>query len=474
MQSSVQLSSAQYRPDIDGLRAIAIISVVFNHAGFYGFSGGYVGVDIFFVISGFLITSQLFNEAVTRGRLRLGAFYARRVRRLMPAGFLVALVTLMLGGLFMRMTSYEQLYLARSALAMAFFSSNFYFSTLQGGYFDAPSFTLPLLHTWSLSVEEQYYLIWPLLMLLLLRLSGVKDRTENAFRTRVIWTLGVMVLISFALSALTTRNYPNFAFYLLPARLWELALGGILGVAGENFYRAQRRWAGFLALIGLALIGYAVIYFDHQTSFPGWRAIVPVIGTSALIVGTTAKDGGLVRKLLSIRPLVMIGLLSYSWYLWHWPLLSIYRIHNLGNLDLVANGYVVAVALILAWITFVLIERPIRLRRPWVFSAIRSTLLAGVVFSLITVLAAGGLMKWRNYQKNDELYLWLMAAQGDYPPLFHKCMFGGTNGDKPVVQLLRDECTVGPNPDKPRIALWGDSHADHMLPLLTGVFPQSS
>ena len=252
----------------------------------------------------------------------LGAFYARRVRRLMPAGLVVVAATLLLGAIFLPPASNEQLSLARTAIAFAYFGSNFFFFRTTGGYFDAPSFSLPLLHTWSLAVEEQYYLIWPLIMLLIFRFSGSR-RTEGLMRTRSMWVLGIMLVASLALSIGTTRDHQNFAFFLLPARIWEFAIGGMVGLAGTAFYTRLRPWAEGLAVAGLALIVYSVVALDHATPFPGWVAIFPVLGSALLIAGTTADEDGFVRRILALKPMVFIGLLSYSWYLWHWPLLSL-------------------------------------------------------------------------------------------------------------------------------------------------------
>ena len=450
----------KYRPDIDGLRAVAIISVVFYHAGFPGFSGGFVGVDVFFVISGFLITSLLFNEAVATGRVSLSAFYARRVRRLMPAGLLVVAVTLLLGGLFMPPASDEQRSLARSALAVAFFGSNFYFFRTSGGYFDDPSFSMPLLHTWSLAIEEQYYLLWPLLMLLVFRWAGVA-RAESAMRVRVVWVLAGMLLLSLALCIGTTPDYHNFAFYLLPARVWEFALGGIVGLAGTAFHSRLQRWAEGLSVLGLSLIVCSVAGLNYRTPFPGWAAIFPVLGSAVLIVGMSANEHGFVRRMLAVRPLVFIGLLSYSWYLWHWPLLSIHRIYTLGTLDIPANALLVSLALALAWLTYVWIEHPIRMRRPWLFGRVRTTLFAGVGISLATVLMALGLWAWYKHQKSFD------TNPTDIPPYQKLCSLSRI---QPVGKLPRDKCIHGPDKMHPKVLLWGDSHAGHMMPMLMEAF----
>ena len=463
----MEQSKGKYRPDIDGLRAIAIASVVFNHAGVPGFSGGFVGVDIFFVISGFLITSLLFNEAVATGRVNLSAFFARRVRRLMPASLVVVATTLLLGGAFLPLASKDMAELARSAIAVGFFFSNIFFFNSSGGYFDAPSFALPLLHTWSLSVEEQYYLIWPLLMVLLFRFKSLTG-TEAKARMWVIAVLGFMLVASLALCIATTADYQKFAFYLLPSRIWEFAIGGMLGLANERFYSRLQRAGGLLAVIGLALIGYAIVELNHKTAFPGAAAIIPVLGSTMLIAGMTASSGGLVRRFLSLRPFVAIGLLSYSWYLWHWPLLSIYRIHNLGVLDVSANVIIVSLALGLACLTYIWIERPVRMHRPWVFNSVRSTLLAGVGISVCMALMAGGLMLWRTHQKSSDLYMMLKTGRED---LQSGCT---VSFDKPFNSLPGDECYYGPRGAPTKIVLWGDSHAEDKAAMLVEALPDTN
>jgi peptidoglycan/LPS O-acetylase OafA/YrhL len=467
MQPFTTNSSRKYRPDIDGLRAIAIISVIAYHAGFRGFSGGFVGVDIFFVISGFLITSLLFNEAVATGHVNLGAFYARRVRRLMPAGLVVVAATLLLGAVFLPPASNEQLSLARTAIAFAYFGSNFFFFRTTGGYFDAPSFSLPLLHTWSLAVEEQYYLIWPLIMLLIFRFSGSR-RTEGLMRTRSMWVLGIMLVASLALSIGTTRDHQNFAFFLLPARIWEFAIGGMVGLAGTAFYTRLRPWAEGLAVAGLALIVYSVVTLDHATPFPGWVAIFPVLGSALLIAGTTADEDGFVRRMLALKPMVFIGLLSYSWYLWHWPLLSLFRIYNLGDQDVAANALIIVLALVLAWLTYVLIENPIRVRRPGPFRSVRPTLFVGLGIALVTVSMGSGLKAWRNYQRTLDIHRPVVTARNDYAPFREKCTL---DANRPFGEFPLTGCIHGSDKGYPKILLWGDSHADHLMPALIEAFP---
>ncbi|MER2516583.1 MAG: acyltransferase family protein [Candidatus Accumulibacter phosphatis] len=467
MTPQSQKTPSRYRPDIDGLRAIAIIAVVFYHAGFPGFPGGFVGVDVFFVISGFLITALLFNEAAATGRLSLSAFYARRVRRLLPAALIVVAVSLLLGAFVMPPASDEQRSLARSAMAVAFFASNFFFFTTTGGYFDAPSFTMPLLHTWSLAVEEQYYLIWPLLMLLVFRFFR-GTATESTMRARVVWALGVMSLISLAVSIGMTPEQQSFSFYLLPARVWEFAIGGVVGLAGSALCARLRSWGEGFAVLGLVLIVYSVVMFNDGTPFPGSAAIFPVCGTALLIIGMTANEHGIVRRVLASRPLVFIGLLSYSWYLWHWPLLSFYRIYSLGARSLAANALAITAALVLAWLTYVWIERPARMYRRGPFRSIRATLFTGGAICLLTLSLSAGLWAWRHHQQSADAYQWIKTARADRPSFVAAC---SQPERPPVADLPLDECTYGPHKQQPKLLLWGDSHAHHFLPMLTAAFP---
>lgn len=460
-------SHSKYRPDIDGLRAIAIISVIAYHAGFPGFSGGFVGVDVFFVISGFLITSLLFDEANRTGRVSLSTFYARRIRRLMPAGLVVVTATLLLGAFFISPVADDQKTLARSAIAFAYFWSNFFFFKKTGGYFDDPSFNLPLLHTWSLAIEEQYYLIWPLIMVGLFFFSGEKRTQVGVMRSRGIWILAGMLVISLSLSVVLTKEHQNFTFYLLPARIWEFAIGGLVGLAGTAFYNRLRPWAEALAFTGLALIVYSIVAFTHETPFPGWAATLPVFGSALLIMGTTSNEQGYLRRALGIKPFIAIGLLSYSWYLWHWPLLSIYRIYNLGEQDLLANAVIVVIALLLAWQTYLWIERPIRIYRPGLFKHTRSTLLIGLGMCLVTFTLANGLLKWHKSQNKSDKYAAIAAARNDHSPYRDTCSL---NGQIPFNELPQKACTHGPDGKAPQILLWGDSHADHFMPMLMDKF----
>jgi peptidoglycan/LPS O-acetylase OafA/YrhL len=299
------MTTPTYRPDIDGLRAIAVLGVVIYHSGFDIVSGGYVGVDVFFVISGFLITTIIIRE-IAEGAFSLANFYERRCRRILPASIVTVAASLIAG--YFLLETRDMGNLAHSAIANNLFLSNIFFY-LQTGYFDAAAELKPLLHTWSLSLEEQYYVVTPLLLILIARFCQRKY-------LRIVVPIGIA---SFAACVYwTTENQPA-AFYMLTTRGWELLIGSILAIA--TIPRVSSKAAmQTLATFGLVLILVSMFLFDDQTVFPGAAAALPTLGTAILIyTGTT--DATLVNRALSLRPLVFVGLISYSLYLWHWPII---------------------------------------------------------------------------------------------------------------------------------------------------------
>ena len=297
--------ASRYRPDIDGLRAIAVLSVVLYHAGFTTFGGGYVGVDIFFVISGFLITRLLVSEIVEGGgRLDFGRFYLRRARRLLPALFFTLLASSVVA---IWSLSPQQLELYGASLAYSVLSvSNIYFY-LQSGYFDTAAALKPLLHTWSLGVEEQFYLLWPLLLFLCV--------PRRWLAATAVATAG---LVSLALSEALLAEHADAAFYLMPFRIFQFSLGASLVwlIPRQTMSETGR---DALLVVGFVLIACAVFLFSDETPFPGLHALVPSFGAVLCIyAGETRRLG----RLLSNRLSVSIGLISYSLYLVHWPIVS--------------------------------------------------------------------------------------------------------------------------------------------------------
>lgn len=461
-------ATTQYRPDIDGLRAIAITAVVAFHAGLKGVTGGFIGVDIFFVLSGFLITSMLFKEAELTGKINLQEFYARRVRRLLPASSLVLVISVLLAYFFLIPIGDEQLKFVRSAIAAAFFVSNIYFWKSSGGYFDGPSDQIPLLHTWSLSVEEQFYLIWPILLIGIVRFAILKGLK---LRNLVLLALAAMFTSSLATSIWLSIESPSAGFYLLPSRIWELAAGAMAGVflhKRELKNNLNTRWfAELLSLVGLSAIIIGIVYFDPTMAFPGWVALLPVSGTVAVVIAGALSDKNSVSRILSTKPMVWIGKLSYSWYLWHWPLLVFVKINNFGQSDLSTNLAVVVFALLLAFLTYYFVENPIRHDKPWAFRTQKGSLKLGVgmiVISIATVLALLGI---RMQVQETALSKQVDFAYLDFSPLRFTC---SRNGSMPLEVLNKTACEIGNKTATETIVVWGDSHSDHWMPLIVDYF----
>lgn len=308
-----------YRADIDGLRGIAVLSVMLFHAGVPGFGGGFVGVDVFFVISGFLIT-QLILADCEAGRFSFRRFYERRVRRLLPA-LLLVMGASFVAGLFV-LSPGEMRDFSVSAIAAVTFVSNVYFWRTSG-YFEQAAELKPLLHTWSLAIEAQFYIAFPILLLALRRYG------HRVLLTGLIVALVVSLLVA---QGLVTRK-PVAAFFSLPTRAWELALGAVLAVLLEN---KASRWAApakpdALAFLGLGLIAISVVAFNARTAVPGFPALIPTMGAGLVILA--GRDSRIVSRLLTWKPLLILGLASYSAYLWHHPLLAFGRIASGGSLD---------------------------------------------------------------------------------------------------------------------------------------------
>ncbi len=341
-------TARSYRPDIDGLRAIAIIAVVLFHAGIAGFRGGFVGVDIFFVISGYLITGHVYRDAVG-GNFSLASFYARRARRILPALLFVILASTAIG--FILLSSNEYSDLSKSTLAALFGVSNIYYY-LSINYFGPASDHLPMLMTWSLGVEEQFYIFLPWIIVIGLRFFG----------RGIIAILAALCGASFLYSIVSLRGDPSFAFYMLPTRAWELGLGGMLALAelrGFSPFRGRPHLAEFVAAAGLACLAVAIFWLDSSVLFPGVLALLPTLGAALVI----AAPGTVTGRLLALRPLVFVGLVSYSWYLWHWPLLSFARVTALWPLGRNAALIIVGLSFALAVLSYYAVERPFRRRK---------------------------------------------------------------------------------------------------------------
>lgn len=334
-----------YRREIDGLRALAVLPVILYHAGFSTFSGGYVGVDIFFVISGYLITGILLKE-LAEGRFSILKFYERRARRILPALFAMILVSIPLAALLMTPLPFQNF--AQSIVAVALFASNLFFYIEQADYFRQEAELLPLLHTWSLAVEEQFYIVFPVLLAVLWRFG----------QSLILWVLIACALASFALAEWASHNWVIANFYLSPSRAWELLAGSFCAFALQS-----RRPAGneVFSMAGLLLVTIPVFAYDASTPFPGVYAIAPVLGTSLIIL--FASQDTITGWLLSFRSVVLIGLISYSAYLWHQPVFVFARLYVGDDLHGFEMVPLIIVSLVIAYGSWRYIEQPFRQSR---------------------------------------------------------------------------------------------------------------
>ena len=374
-----------FRPDVEGLRAVAVVAVVLFHLRLGAFQGGFVGVDVFFVLSGFLITRLLLKELASTGTLSLPGFWARRARRLLPASCLVLVVTVLAGTVML--SPLAQRTLAVDAMAAGVFVVNFVFAGRLGDYFAAqlaeaqPS---ALLHYWSLAVEEQFYLVWPLVLVAL-------SRRPRRYRRLLLATILVIAAASLIASVWLTEQRPTWAFYLLPARMVELLAGAALAVAGPAFRAVHPGLRAALGWFGLFAIAVAAMSFDVGTVFPGYMAMLPVLATVLVIVagGAGGSSSGPVAVLR--HPVALwIGRHSYAIYLWHWPLLVLAE-SEFGPLPLPTRLVLVAVAVGLSAISLRLVENPVR-RSPWLAGrAARGLVLGGVLCA--TAVLAGAWMR---------------------------------------------------------------------------------
>jgi peptidoglycan/LPS O-acetylase OafA/YrhL len=348
---AVHSGDATHRPDIEGLRAVAVVLVVLFHAGIGGLPGGFVGVDVFFVLSGFLITGLLLRELDATGTISLAAFYARRARRLLPAAALVLLVTLVASILFLPPLLVPSV--AADAAAAAAYVSNIGFALQATDYFAGGQAPSPILHYWSLGVEEQFYLFWPALLLL------VAGRPAGR-GWRVALSVVAVSIASFGLALwLTSANAP-WAFFSLPTRAWELGLGAMLAVAGARLRLVPASAAAAAGWLGLAMIVLAAVVVDDSVPFPGLAALLPTVGAALVVVaGVRSTRYGPARLLGTAVPR-FLGRISYSLYLWHWPVLVIPAVALEAPLPLWARAGLVVVAIVLATGTQWLIEDPVR------------------------------------------------------------------------------------------------------------------
>lgn len=433
-----QESQFRYRADVDGLRAVAVLMVLFFHAGF-GFTGGYVGVDVFFVISGFLITGLILQQQ-SRGTFRMTEFWKRRIRRILPVATLVVAVTLAAG--YFLLLPHDLKDLAESAIYQQLMAANFYFWH-HTGYFDGPAELKPLLHTWSLAVEEQFYLAYPVILILLSRLS----------RVGLLAALSLAALLSFVLSAIMVAKHSGATFYALPTRAWELLLGSILA-AWPSVLNWKHWFTELVGLAGMAMIIGAGLFFDSATTFPGPNALVPCLGT-VMVIAAGMSNTNVTQRLLSCRPIVFIGLVSYSLYLWHWPLLTFQRYWFGDHIAAVYRLGGVLASFALAVLSWRYVETPFRTGKGKKEVSGRTITIA-VMASTIVMLGLG---------------IWTLRSEG-YPQRMPAAVLTiiedstgsserkAMNSEAITCNLDRLPLLGETQPDAPiSFVLWGDSHA---------------
>ncbi len=442
--------TSAFRPDIQGLRAVAVMLVVVYHSGLGVLSGGYIGVDVFFVISGYLITGLLCRELDRSNRVDLKAFYARRIRRLLPAASLVVVATVLIAWNLYGPLEFKTF--SASAIATALYVSNGWFAHESTDYLAEGTDANPLLHTWSLSVEEQFYLIWPLLFVLAARSPA------GAARTQRLWLLMVSLFVVSFVSAiwLTAHNQP-WAFFGSPTRAWEFAAGGMIAM-----WPVRRPFAPRVAAIagglGLLLIAVASVQYDKNTVFPGWAAVMPVVGAVLVIAAAHHAQPVGVSRLLAARPMRYIGDISYSLYLWHWPVF-VFMAFAVDQVGPMQSLFGILLSIGLAALTYVLVENPFRfghatLRRAGV------SLAFGVLVSVSTTSLAYTFRYIANDALQNDPQRRYLSAVEDVPKVYAN----GCHAD--FAQVETPECVFGDADADFTVVLFGDSHAAQWFPAL--------
>jgi len=427
----------KYRAEIDGLRAVAVIPVILYHAGFELFSGGFVGVDVFFVISGYLITTIIHDEIKTR-TFSIAHFYERRARRILPALLFICLLCIPFAWLWMLPAAFKDF--GQSLVAVNLFSSNILFAR-ESGYFVAAAELKPLLHTWSLAVEEQFYLFFPLILLAFRRF---RDAT-------LLGILAVISLLSLALAEFASHAYPTANFYLLVTRAWELGVGALLAIVMPYMRRPGAFLEQGLPILGLLLVGFAVFYFDASLPFPGVWGLIPVLGTALIIAYT--RPTTLVASILSLKPVVTIGLLSYSAYLWHQPLFAFARLTRVDSTPVYL--LLSASSIVLAYFTWRFIEAPFRNRRN--FS--RRQILGMSLSAAAILMAVGATISFKDgfdYRYNEQQQSLLAFGDYDYAGAYREgeCFLYTEQS----FEAYQADCFASAEKQNV-VAIWGDSQA---------------
>lgn len=423
-----------YRKDIDGLRAVAVLAVLFYHFFPGALPGGFVGVDVFFVISGYLVTNIIYND-VKKQKFTFAHFYAKRIRRLFPSLITILVFVLLVGTFFL--VSDEFKLLGKHILSASTFSSNFVYF-FESGYFDKDSDLKPLLHLWSLCIEEQYYLIWPVILLFL-----------NRKKISIAKGLTFLTVLSFILNIFFTKTNPSFAFYMLPSRLWELGCGGLLIFIPSSF----NRFKPYCALPGMLLILLSFAAISSSKSFPGFWALAPVLGTMLVIF----SDGNsIVTRSLSRPAFVGVGLISYPLYLWHWPMISFANILWAHDVSLGLKWLLIGFCFLLSFLTYKFIETPIRF-----FSTSKKTIC--VILGLLATLGTIGflIVKYEGFPNRlPPVYENFYKTRAE-----HKSTMDVPEASAcSKLTLPIEMCSISKPNQAPTVVLLGDSHANHHYP----------
>lgn len=455
-----------FRPDIEGLRALAILLVVAAHAGLPGASGGFIGVDVFFVISGYLITGLLQNEQQDTGRIALARFYARRLLRLLPALVVVIWLTCIAAALLL--APFEHPSQAGAAIGATTWTSNFAFALADLDYFGPSAKDNLFLHTWSLGVEEQFYLVWPLLLVYLA--SRVRRARHGwSHEQRLALDIALLGALALAASLWLTHYAPRLGFYMPLSRAWQFALGALVfllipGVQANGM--TTKRMAVPLAILGLMVLIACAAVYGPDAPYPGWRAIGPSVATAALIAAGLLSPRNPVTQGLSRRPLLVVGGLSYAWYLWHWPVLL------LGHAVIPAPGAAIGAALValslgLAFLTQRFVERPVRHA-----SALASRPVLVIVSALLLSGATvGAALEWRKQAEqwaDTPLFSGIEASRRDGAPIYAANCDQWFHSDELV------ECIYGSDTSSRVVVLLGDSVAAQWFSAVRAHFPEDT
>lgn len=467
---------AKFRPDIQGMRAVAILLVLIYHAGASFIPGGYVGVDVFFVISGYLITSHLVDELDKRGTIRLGSFWARRMRRLLPASLLVLVSTLLLARIVLPPLAMSEVSL--DAAFTATYLANMWFAYTGTDYLSNADPSV-FQHYWSLALEEQFYLVWPVVLVLLFKLFGT--------RRSLLIALISIVLASFVFGLAMTSISQPIAFFTLPARAWELGIGAIIALTASYAKRMPPRIAAGIAWAGLGMVVAAAVLYTKETVFPGYAALVPTVGSAMMILGGSAGSSAGPVALLRLRPFQFFGAISYSLYLWHWPLLVIPAMYR-AELSVLDRVGLVLLAVLLAWLTERYVEKPFRSGR-WIAATNARTYAtagAATVTAIALSLASGVTPRLASDRTADA---WAEGARvtevsdPGYVPSNLRPALENTLDSVPLI--YGDGCHVGFSATEPQhcsfgavdsdrtIVLFGDSHAAQWFPALESIAVES-